>query len=158
MSLKVVSDGFRRSSGKFPAAFGATSGGRVREVPAVQIAIRPAATTLSAEFTQCHHTPWLLEISAGVFAGNPSARIRDVLWAEVQEYADQGRAFLTHTDNSEQGFTFRTHDHTWHPVHHEGPTLIRRPDPTARSNTPAPDSGPASGWSRASKRRRIGRE
>ncbi|MDQ0847452.1 CRISPR-associated endoribonuclease Cas2 subtype I-E [Streptomyces sp. V1I6] len=30
-------------------------------------------------------TRWLLEISAGVFIGNPSARIRDVLWDEVRQ-------------------------------------------------------------------------
>lgn len=60
-------------------------------------------------------TRWLLEISAGVFVGNPSARIRDALWHEVQQYAGQGRALLTHTTNNEQGYTFRTHDHAWHP-------------------------------------------
>lgn len=76
-------------------------------------------------------TRWLLEISAGVFIGNPSARIRDVLWDEVQQYAGQGRALLARTTNNEQGFTFRTHDHNWHPVDHEGLTLIRRPNAAA---------------------------
>ena len=98
-------------------------------------------------------TRWLLEISAGVFIGNPSARIRDALWAEVRQYANQGRALLAHTTSNEQGFTFRTHDHNWHPVDHEGLTLIRRPNPNTRSaaNTPKP------GWSNASKRRRYGK-
>ncbi|WP_329293281.1 type I-E CRISPR-associated endoribonuclease Cas2e [Streptomyces sp. NBC_01455] len=102
-------------------------------------------------------TRWLLEISAGVFVGNPSARIRDVLWEEVQQYAGQGRALLAHTDSSEQGLTFRTHDHAWHPTDHEGVTLIRRPDPTARATAQTSESGPPSGWSRAAKRRRFGR-
>ncbi|WP_328457598.1 type I-E CRISPR-associated endoribonuclease Cas2e [Streptomyces sp. NBC_00386] len=102
-------------------------------------------------------TRWLLEISAGVFVGNPSARIRDVLWEEVQQYASQGRALLAHTTNSEQGFTFRTHDHAWHPTDYEGVTLIRRPDPATRATAPAPESEPPSGWSRAAKRRRFGR-
>ncbi|MFJ1596241.1 type I-E CRISPR-associated endoribonuclease Cas2e [Streptomyces sp. NPDC088261] len=97
-------------------------------------------------------TRWLLEISAGVFIGNPSARIRDALWDEVQQYAGQGRALLAHTTNNEQGFTFRTHDHAWHPIDHEGLTLIRRP---AENNRPAP-IGPKPGWSKASKRRRFG--
>jgi CRISPR-associated protein Cas2 len=103
-------------------------------------------------------TRWLLEISAGVFVGNPSARIRDALWNEVQQYAGQGRALLAHTTNNEQGFTFRTFDHQWHPVDHEGVTLIRRPDGSAQAaaSTAAP-SGPPKGWSRASKRRRFGR-
>jgi CRISPR-associated protein Cas2 len=98
-------------------------------------------------------TRWLLEISAGVFIGNPSARIRDLLWEEVQQHAGQGRALLAHTTNSEQGFTFRTHDHSWHPVNHEGLTLIRRP---STKETPK-NRGPKSGWSNASKWHRFGR-
>ncbi|MFF9690487.1 type I-E CRISPR-associated endoribonuclease Cas2e [Streptomyces sp. NPDC014623] len=98
-------------------------------------------------------TRWLLEISAGVFIGNPSARIRDLLWEEVREYAEQGRALLAHTTNNEQGFTFQTHDHAWHPVDHEGLTLIRRPSP----DSTAPRQVPKKGWSNAAKRRRFGR-
>jgi CRISPR-associated protein Cas2 len=98
-------------------------------------------------------TRWLLEISAGVFIGNPSARIRDTLWREVQQYAGQGRALLAHSANNEQGFTFRTHDHAWHPIDHEGLTLIRRPNANAR---PAISTAKP-GWSNASKRRRFGR-
>ncbi|MFJ9655785.1 type I-E CRISPR-associated endoribonuclease Cas2e [Streptomyces microflavus] len=98
-------------------------------------------------------TRWLLEISAGVFIGNPSSRIRDVLWAEVQQYAGQGRALLAHTTNNEQGFTFRTHDHTWHPTDHEGLTLIQRPHTTTSSTSGTVKPG----WSAASKRRRFGR-
>ncbi|MGV9251435.1 type I-E CRISPR-associated endoribonuclease Cas2e [Streptomyces sp. NPDC003697] len=95
-------------------------------------------------------TRWLLEISAGVFIGNPSARIRDLLWDEVRQYANQGRALLAHSTNNEQGFTFRTHDHAWHPVDHEGLTLIRRP--STESASPALKKG----WSNTSKRRRYG--
>ncbi len=94
-------------------------------------------------------TRWLLEISPGVFIGNPSARVRDTLWNEVRQYSGRGRALLVHTANTEQGFTFRTHDHAWHPVDHEGLTLIRRPANRAASSPPA-------GWSKASKRRRFG--
>ncbi|MFJ3159689.1 type I-E CRISPR-associated endoribonuclease Cas2e [Streptomyces kanasensis] len=96
-------------------------------------------------------TRWLLEISPGVYLGNPSARIRDMLWQEVQQHTGQGRALLAHTTNTEQGFTFRTHDHKWHPTDYEGLTLIRRASQT--SQAPAP---PTMGWSRASKRRRFG--
>lgn len=102
-------------------------------------------------------TRWLLEISAGVFVGNPSARVRDLLWDEVRQYAGQGRALLTHTTNNEQGFTFRTHDHTWHPTDHEGITLIHRPGPATPAPGEAPLGTPPAGWSRAAKRRRFGR-
>jgi CRISPR-associated protein Cas2 len=97
-------------------------------------------------------TRWLLEISPGVFLGNPSARIRDALWDEVRQYSGNGRALLAYADNSEQGYAFRTHDHKWHPVDHEGLTLIfRSSDQRAPASSP-----PTSGWSKASKRRRFG--
>lgn len=98
-------------------------------------------------------TRWLLEISPGVFIGGPSARIRDVLWSEVKAYTGEGRALLAYDTDNEQGFTFRTHEHKWHPVDHEGLTLIRRPKDTQTFSTPAKPQG----WSKASKRRRFGK-
>ncbi|MFC8270143.1 type I-E CRISPR-associated endoribonuclease Cas2e [Streptomyces cinereoruber] len=99
-------------------------------------------------------TRWLLEISAGVFIGNPSARIRDILWHEVQQHVGQGRALLAHTTNNEQGYTFRTFDHAWHPIDHEGITLIHRPSPDTPTAPTSSTSKP--GWSKAAKRRRFG--
>ncbi|MDX2644298.1 type I-E CRISPR-associated endoribonuclease Cas2e [Streptomyces sp. PA03-1a] len=98
-------------------------------------------------------TRWLLEISPGVFIGNPSARIREALWDEVRQYAGQGRALLAYTTNTEQGFTFDAHDHAWYPMDHEGLTLIRRPKAPDASKATAPRSG----WSKAAKRHRFGR-
>ncbi|MFS0695752.1 type I-E CRISPR-associated endoribonuclease Cas2e [Streptomyces nitrosporeus] len=96
-------------------------------------------------------TRWLLEISPGVFLGAPSARIRQVLWDEVRTYSGQGRALLAYSDDSEQGYAFETHDHKWHPVDHEGLTLMLRP-----KDRPRTSSVPAKGWSKAAKRRRFG--
>jgi CRISPR-associated protein Cas2 len=98
-------------------------------------------------------TRWLLEISPGVFLGNPNTRIRQAIWDEVRCYAGNGRALLAYTTNNEQGFTFETFDHKWKPIDHEGLTLIHRP--THRRNAPPPT--PSTGWSKASKRRRFGR-
>lgn len=98
-------------------------------------------------------TRWLLEISPGVFIGGPSRRIREALWDEVKQYAGNGRALLAYATNNEQGFAFETFDHKWHPVDHEGLTLIRRPSDRPAT---APRS-PSSGWSNASKRRRFGK-
>jgi CRISPR-associated protein Cas2 len=99
-------------------------------------------------------TRWLLEISPGVFIGKPSARVRELLWQEVAQYVGNGRALLAYSTDNEQGFTFRTHDHAWHPVDHEGLTLIRRPkdrpDATQQARRP--------GWSTASQRRRFGNQ
>jgi CRISPR-associated protein Cas2 len=100
-------------------------------------------------------TRWLLEISPGVFIGGPSTRIRDILWAEVKQYAGNGRALLAYNTNNEQGFTFQTHDHKWNPIDHEGLTLIHRPNPDTRT-APLPPQA-QTGWSKASKRRRFGK-
>ncbi len=97
-------------------------------------------------------TRWLLEISAGVFIGSPSARIRDELWEEVKQHAAGGRALLAYTTDNEQGFTFRTHDHAWQPVDHEGLILIRRPN----DRSPAQPPTPRPGWSKVSQRHRFG--
>ncbi|WP_445401146.1 type I-E CRISPR-associated endoribonuclease Cas2e [Streptomyces sp. LE64] len=115
-------------------------------------------------------TRWLQEVSPGVFVGRPSARVRQVLWDEVQEYSGNGRALLVHHADNEQGFAFDAHEHAWQPVDHDGLTLIRRPAagggrqaPTwtpADDLDPAPDRKPPppshQGWSKAAKRRRFG--
>jgi CRISPR-associated protein Cas2 len=98
-------------------------------------------------------TRWLTEISPGVFIGNPTARIRQALWNEVRNYASTGRALLAYTTNNEQGFTFETWDHKWHPIDHEGLTLIRRP----KQHPLIGASPPPKGWSKASRRRRFGK-
>ncbi|MGW1765562.1 type I-E CRISPR-associated endoribonuclease Cas2e [Streptomyces sp. NPDC002073] len=101
-------------------------------------------------------TRWLLEISPGVFLGAPTARIRVQLWNEVRQYADRGRALLAYQTNNEQGFSFETSDHAWHPTDHEGLTLLRRPNPTAVPPPYRPPAPPSQGWSKAAKRRRFG--
>ncbi len=96
-------------------------------------------------------TKWLLEISPGVFVGNPSARVRDELWERVLDFIAEGRALLIYPDANEQGFSYRVHRHTWQPVDYDGVTLLRRP---------ASDEAPRSrrtGWSNASRYRRARR-
>ena len=51
---------------------------------------------------------WLLEIRAGVYVGNVSARSRDNLWAEVQEFIGDGNAVMVWPATTEQGYDFRT--------------------------------------------------
>lgn len=103
-------------------------------------------------------TRWLLEISPGVFLGNPTRRVRDVLWNEVRQYRGKGRALLAYQTNNEQGFTFETHEHSWQPTDHEGLTLLHRPShrlPLPTDGTP--QAPPRRGWSKAARRRRFGR-
>lgn len=73
-----------------------------------------------------HLTRWLLEISAGVFVGHISARVRELLWQRVIEYVDDGRALMVYTARNEQRLAFEVHGHDWEPVDYEGICLMRR--------------------------------
>lgn len=72
-------------------------------------------------------TKWLLEISPGVFVGEVSARVRDLLWKRTVELCKDGRALLIFSAATEQGFSYRTHNHEWEPVDCDGVLLLRRP-------------------------------
>lgn len=100
-----------------------------------------------------HLTRWLLEISAGVFVGKVSARVRDQLWAQVIEMVKDGRALMVFEDATEQGYGFRNHRHHWDVVDVDGLTLMRRPTSSEEGDS----SARRKGWSAASQRRRAGR-
>ena len=51
---------------------------------------------------------WLLEIRAGVFVGDYSARTRDRIWEQVAECIEEGDAVMVWTAPTDQGFDFRT--------------------------------------------------
>ncbi|GGK51443.1 type I-E CRISPR-associated endoribonuclease Cas2 [Micrococcus flavus] len=96
-------------------------------------------------------TRWLMEIDAGVFVGNPSARIRDELWAKTKQDVREGRALLVYTAATEQRMRVETHRHHWQPVDVEGLTLMRRPLPEgSRQDGPQRRTG----WSAARMRQR----
>ena len=51
---------------------------------------------------------WLLEPKAGVFLGNPSARVRDELWNKaLKKSRDSGNILQIWTDKNPQGFSYR---------------------------------------------------
>lgn len=51
---------------------------------------------------------WLVEIRAGVYVGNPSARLRDFIWSQVESGLEDGNAAMTWTTNTESGYDFKT--------------------------------------------------
>lgn len=53
-------------------------------------------------------TKWCQEIQTGVYVGNFSARIRDLLWERILSNVGQGEATLIYNTNNELGYTFRT--------------------------------------------------
>lgn len=101
-----------------------------------------------------HLTRWLLEISAGVFVGKVSARVRDLLWQRTIEMVKSGRAIMVYSANNEQGLAFEVHRHDWTPVDVDGLVLMLRPNATDDS-PPAGASQKTEGWSSASRRRRY---
>ncbi|GAA4362736.1 type I-E CRISPR-associated endoribonuclease Cas2e [Paeniglutamicibacter cryotolerans] len=118
---------------------------------------------------------WLLEVSAGVFAGTVSARIRDSIWAEVKVLCKDGRAILIHPARNEQRLEFKVHRHKWGVKDFDGVKLIARPRADSISPKPlvlestehadlesqpaavADDMGLRVGWSNMSKYRRGNR-
>lgn len=53
-------------------------------------------------------TKWCQEAQTGVYVGNFSARIRDLLWERITKSIGNGEATLIYSTNNELGYTFRT--------------------------------------------------
>ena len=51
---------------------------------------------------------WLLEIRAGVYVGNYSAKVRDYIWLQVTAGIEDGNAVIAWRTNNEAGFDFLT--------------------------------------------------
>lgn len=100
-------------------------------------------------------TRWLLEISAGVFVGKVSKRVRELLWERTQTMVRTGRAIMVFSARNEQGLSFLVHGHHWEPIDVEGITLMLRPHEQTRQPSSGAGSTPAIGWSKASRRRKT---
>ena len=53
---------------------------------------------------------WLIEPSAGVFLGNPSARVRDELWGKAVEKSKDAHVLQVWSATNAQGFQYRQHN------------------------------------------------
>ncbi|MEH9314941.1 type I-E CRISPR-associated endoribonuclease Cas2e [Klebsiella pneumoniae] len=51
---------------------------------------------------------WLLEIRAGVYVGDTSKRIREMIWQQVIQLSDGGNVVMAWATNSESGFEVQT--------------------------------------------------
>lgn len=52
---------------------------------------------------------WLLEVRAGVYVGDLSQRVREMIWRQVVRGCEAGNAVMVWTTNTESGFDFLTH-------------------------------------------------
>jgi CRISPR-associated protein Cas2 len=51
---------------------------------------------------------WLLEVRAGVYVGDVSRRVREMIWDTVTKGSGEGNAVLAWSTNTESGFDFLT--------------------------------------------------
>jgi CRISPR-associated protein Cas2 len=74
-----------------------------------------------------HLTRWMVEVSAGIFVGNPSKRIRDRIWTLLANRIGEGQAVLVEPAANEQGWAIRTAGKDrWYPVDFDGLILSAR--------------------------------
>ncbi|PWV65548.1 type I-E CRISPR-associated endoribonuclease Cas2e [Plasticicumulans acidivorans] len=51
---------------------------------------------------------WLLEVRAGVYVGDFSRRVREMIWNQVESGLEDGNAVMVWSSNNESGFDFLT--------------------------------------------------
>ena len=51
---------------------------------------------------------WLLEVRAGVYVGKVSARVREMIWSQVEIGLEDGNAVMAWSTNTEIGYDFMT--------------------------------------------------
>ena len=51
---------------------------------------------------------WMLEIRAGVYVGNFSVKVRDMIWNNVEKGIDDGNAVMVWRAQNEAGYDFIT--------------------------------------------------
>ncbi|MGO2374432.1 MAG: type I-E CRISPR-associated endoribonuclease Cas2e [Pseudoalteromonas prydzensis] len=69
---------------------------------------------------------WLLEIRAGVYVGDVGRKIREMIWYQVNELAEQGNVVMAWATNTESGFDFITYGKNARmPIDLEGLRLVK---------------------------------
>ncbi|KLT33174.1 ssRNA endonuclease [Salmonella enterica subsp. enterica serovar Typhimurium] len=51
---------------------------------------------------------WLLEVRAGVYVGDTSKRIREMIWQQITQLGGVGNVVMAWATNTESGFEFQT--------------------------------------------------
>jgi len=82
---------------------------------------------------------WLVEVRAGVYVGDLSTRVREMIWTQVQEGIEEGNAVMAWSTNTESGFDFLTLGPNRRlPVELDGLKLVSfHPPPKAEDHGPA---------------------
>ena len=68
---------------------------------------------------------WLLEIRAGVYVGNVSRRIREMIWYQIEHLTGDGNVAMTWASNTESGYDFQTYGKNRRvPIEYDGLRLV----------------------------------
>lgn len=51
---------------------------------------------------------WLVEVRAGVYVGDVSRRVREMIWQNLEQGIEDGNVVMAWTSNNESGFDFLT--------------------------------------------------
>jgi CRISPR-associated protein Cas2 len=51
---------------------------------------------------------WLVEVRAGVYVGDLSRKVREMIWSQVEQGLGEGNAVMAWSTNTESGFDFLT--------------------------------------------------
>lgn len=69
---------------------------------------------------------WLLEVRAGVYVGDVSRRVREMIWYQVTELGENGNVVMAWATNTESGFDFITYgENRRMPVEFDGLRLVK---------------------------------
>lgn len=68
---------------------------------------------------------WLLEVRAGVYVGDVTRRVREMIWEQINQMAEEGNVVMAWATNTESGFDFQTYgDNRRIPVEYDGLRLV----------------------------------
>ena len=69
---------------------------------------------------------WLLEVRAGVYVGDVSRRVREMIWQQIEGLAGEGNVVMSWSTTGESGFDFVTHGaNRRHPIDVDGLRLVQ---------------------------------
>lgn len=68
---------------------------------------------------------WLLEVRAGVYIGDVSRRVREMIWQHCEKLLEDGNVVMAWATNTESGFDFQTMgNNRREPVEFDGLRLV----------------------------------
>lgn len=69
---------------------------------------------------------WLLEVRAGVYIGEVSKKIREMIWEQIEVLAEEGNVVMAWGTNTESGYDFQTYgENRREPIDFDGLRLVK---------------------------------